>query len=461
MEFKLTFWYAVVSIISSLILFAAGLAILNYSILSRDRQVVLNFLDNYLLTAQIKGNDHLIQELERASLSHITSAKFVMVADREGKIHHLTLPEGWPKPTEKAIKILLGFPDGKSWSYLATDRYIRPEGGEIGNDELEIRAQALPGGFRIWMGHSAESREEHIEALDLFFLLMVLAVGVSLGVGGLMAWRFTASVRALEATVDRVASGRMAARIPLTGKQGELAGLAGRFNSMLDRIEGLITAMKEALDNAAHDLRTPLTRMSIAIERNAMEGDPEKLREALFDCAEESQRISRMLNTLMDISEAETGVMALNFTRVDLAALFEEVLDIYEYAAGDKEIALVADCPDGLCLEGDQDRLRQVLCNLVDNAVKYSPDGATVKIFAERSDSKIKINVSDKGMGISSGDIPHIFDRLYRCDRSRTTKGSGLGLSLVQAVVQAHGGSISVKSNTGQGSLFTLMFTDD
>lgn len=458
-EFKLTFWYAVVFIISWLGLFLAGFAMLETSILSRDRQIITGLINNYALVAKTNGVDQLIRNLEQETLAHIADGQFIMVADQVDKILHITMPYGWAAPGQKARQTLFDFQSGQLYNYLRTDRYTHIGHSVTGQDELEIQVRELPDGCRIWLGHSAESREEYLESFrDTFFLVTLMVVLISVVMGTFMAWRSMAPVRALERTVNRVISGRMQARIPLIDREGELEGLAGQFNRMLDRNEELIKAMGEALDNVAHDLRTPLTRMGIAIERNVMEEDPQKLKEALFDCAEESQRISRMLTTLMDISEAETGAMTLHYTRIDLALLFDEVIDIYEFWAGDKEISLISSCPPDLWMEADNDRLRQVMCNLVDNAVKYSPKGTRVNITAQGIAQSLEIRVTDRGRGIAHGDAPKIFDRLYRCDHSRNTKGSGLGLSLVKAVVQAHKGSISVESEPGKGSVFTLSF---
>lgn len=458
-EFKLTLWYTVIFIVSWIMLLYAGFFILETSILSKDRQIILGLMDNYTLVAKTKGEAHLIGELQQETPGHIKEGLFIMVADVKRNVQHITRPYGWPEFSRNELEGLFRFEPGDRWKYFKTDRYRPMDIIGPHDDELEIKVVGLPGGGRLWLGHSSEYREEYLENFrDIFLSVMIIAVLSSVFTGIFMAWRAMAPVRALEKTVDSVVSGQMEARISLKEKGGELGGLTMQFNKMLDRIEGLIKAMGDALDNVAHDLRTPLTRMGIAIERNAMENDPERLKEALFDCAEEAQRISGMLTILMDISEAETGIMALSFVQVDLTALFDEIIDIYEYAANEKEISLVASTPHDLTLTADHNRLRQVMCNLVDNAIKYSPAGTQVDIVACAIDKSVEIRVIDMGVGIAPEESEKIFDRLYRCDQSRNTKGSGLGLSLVKAVVSAHKGCVSVQSNGGKGSVFLLSF---
>jgi signal transduction histidine kinase len=163
-----------------------------------------------------------------------------------------------------------------------------------------------------------------------------------------------------------------------------------------------------------------------------------------------------MLDTLMDISEAETGTMRLVRTEVSLEKLVAEVASVYEDVAEDKRITVETIVEPALTVSADRDRLRQVLANLIDNAIKYTRAGGRVTVRAARDGAGMRIDVADTGPGIAEHDLPRIWDRLYRGDQSRAERGLGLGLSLVRAIVEAHGGTVEVRTEQGKGSTFSV-----
>jgi len=306
------------------------------------------------------------------------------------------------------------------------------------------------------MGKDASDRERLLRQFRVIFAgIMVPVALVGLAAGFVLARRMLKPIQGLIDTVRAIDTGRLEARVPDLGADDELNELARLFNAMLDKIRTLINGMREALDNVGHDLRTPATRTLAAVEMAAAtKNDPEELREALLDCAEETRRMVSMLGILMDISEAETGAMRLRLGTADMAALVAETVEVYQYAAEEKGVGLSYTAQGPLLVTADADRIRQVLANLLDNAVKYTPSGGRVEVVAGRTDGAIAVSVIDSGEGISPDDIPRIFDRLYRADKSRSRRGLGLGLSLVRAVLYAHGGAIDVQSTPGAGSRF-------
>jgi signal transduction histidine kinase len=253
-----------------------------------------------------------------------------------------------------------------------------------------------------------------------------------------------------------VRTGQVSARVKVRSDGDPLDELGRLANEMLDRIESLIAGMKGSLDNVAHDLRTPLQRLRATAEGALRESDPEAARAALAVCVEECDRVATTLTALMDISEAETGTMTLRPESLDAGTLLRETAELYEVAAEDKGVSLTVEAASDLRVTGDRVRLRQALANLVDNAVKYTPPGGHVWLRARAEANRIVFECADDGPGIAQDDLPHIWDRLYRADPSRTQKGLGLGLSLVRAIARAHGGDVAVESAPDQGARFLL-----
>jgi len=446
--FRLILWYSAFFILSTSFLFVLAYFLLSSSVRQKDREETYQKLGEYAAQYQTGGIEALKKEVSLEGVSGKEDPLFVRVVGPQNTPVFLNAPDRWKNFDLNQL-------DGNSRNEIQQPVYLQARDREKG---LEIQSTALSDGSILQVGVSTEEQEALLETFrEVFAGFMIPAIILGIGGGSFLAYRALRPVRSLIQTIRSVSTGRMDARVPTSQTRDELDELVMLFNAMLEKIETLIKGMHGSLDAVAHDLRTPLTRLRGTAEmalRSAQSQDAS--REALADCVEEADRILTMLNTLMDISEAETGAMRLHMEEMNIANLIRDTVELYAHVAEDKKVSLHTSYPNDLFLSADANRMRQVMANLMDNAVKYTPSGGRIDLEAFPRDHQAVITIKDTGAGISSEDAPKIWNRLYRGDQSRSQRGLGLGLSLVKAVVQAHNGRIEVSSKPGAGSLFTL-----
>jgi len=441
---RLAFWYAGVFVASSLAIVLLTYTLLASSLAERDRQIVASTLREYSERYAAGGLPALARAVDIEQRSGRHERLFVRVVRGRAETLFVSMPPEWDDFDLSGLGRRGGL-----WQQAPSDSR---------SARLEVATAQLLDGTLLQVGKSTESREELLARFrTIVTLVSVAIVFIGLAGGFLVTRRMVAPIHRLIGAVSRITrTGNTETRVPVGTDRDAIDELSALFNAMLDRISTLIEGMGSALDNVAHDLRTPMTRLRGVAERALASDNVEIQREALSTCLEESERILAMLDTLMDISEAETGTMRLNRTDVPLATLAEEVVSVYEDVADEKQITVRSTVDPGLTVTGDRDRLRQVLANLVDNAIKYTPAGGTVTVSARGDERDVRIEVADTGIGIAAHDVPRIWERLYRGDQSRTERGLGLGLSLVRAIVKAHGGTVEVSTEPGRGSTFVV-----
>lgn len=444
---RLTAWYAVVFFFSSVLLFGLTFSFLSATVREQERRIVSGKIMDYAAIAQNQGLDVLLYVIRQEAEYEVSTDFFLRLLDSKGNVLAQAAPLWWEDVPPDIASVNLD--ESVHWFSWRSDEL---------ESELVLGARRIAGGAVLLVGRDRSDTEELLGTFQTVFLSIILFTGILGVIGGtLLARRTLRPISDLSRTLAAIEKGKLDARVPMRGGGDELDGLVRLFNAMLDRIRTLVTGMSETLDNAAHDLRTPITRMRMGIEAALRERDGGKGdREALAGCAEECERIATMLDTLMDISEAETGVMQLTLREVDLTVLVAEVAETYGYIAEEKGVALDARLPERVSVTADAGRIRQALANLLDNAVKYTPPGGNVGISLEGFPDRAVIRVRDDGPGIALEDQPRIFDRLFRCDKSRSVRGLGLGLSLVRAVLAAHEGRVEVESAPGRGATFIV-----
>jgi signal transduction histidine kinase len=326
--------------------------------------------------------------------------------------------------------------------------------------DYAIASRILIDGGLLQVGRSTDSRAVLLAPVRRAFAgIGTVALGFSLAAGTLLAWRATRPLRAVSETARRIVeTGDLAARVPGAGRRGELAVLVQQLNTLLEKNATHVRVLRETLDNLAHDLRTPLTRLRGTAELALQDsGDPAQARDALLECINESDRVRRLLETLLDVSAAEAGALALHRDVIDVRSLVERAEDLYREVAEERGITVsLALPPEPVLADVDAVRLGQVVSNLLDNALKYTPAGGRVTLALRREAREIALTVSDTGPGIPLEEREAVFRRLYRRDASRSQRGLGLGLSLVKAMVEAHAGTVRLDDAPGGGARFEV-----
>ncbi|HEV7635174.1 MAG TPA: ATP-binding protein [Bradyrhizobium sp.] len=344
----------------------------------------------------------------------------------------------------------------KGWSETA---YRRLEEQDSTEHRALVSVSELPGGFRLLIGRDLEERRRLFGIVANAAQWSVLIV-VVLGLGGgiFVARRVLRRIDAMTGTTQRIMAGDLSGRLPVGRSGDELDRLAENLNAMLERIEALMTGLKEVSDNIAHDLKTPLTRLrNRAEEALAKSGSEAEYRNALERTIEESDGLIRTFNALLMIARAESGQARGNMDDFDAADVANGIHELYEPLAEDAGLTLrvkAASAP----LHGNRELISQALANLVENAIKYGKpvpvaqplsadamaagDGNEILIEARREGDQVLLSVSDRGPGIPEADRRHAVERFVRLEASRTQPGSGLGLSLASAVATLHGGEL-------------------
>jgi two-component system sensor histidine kinase BaeS len=294
---------------------------------------------------------------------------------------------------------------------------------------------------------------------DALIIAGTVALMVALILSFYLSRGVTGPVQAMSLASERIAAGHYEERVHVTG-QDELSRLATRFNEMAGRLDEVESMRRRLLADISHELRTPLTSIQGSLE-GLMDGVLPASTETYQQIHSEAQRLNRLVNDLQELSRVEARAFQLERGSVDVAGLITTVLKRLSPMAASRRVQLtVASLQELPSLYADEDRLLQVLSNITSNAINYTPAGGNITLSARRVANDVEIEVTDKGAGIAPEHLPRIFDRFYRIDKSRSRQagGSGIGLTIARALVEAHGGRIWAQSlGEGKGSTFVVV----
>jgi signal transduction histidine kinase len=316
-----------------------------------------------------------------------------------------------------------------------------------------VRSVELSNGMRLVVGRDVVERRGFSAIIVQSFLFGVLGIILfSIIAGGVTARRVLKRIDTIRDTSTKIMSGNLSERVPVTRRNDEFDGLATNLNAMLDRIEQLLQGLKQVTDNVAHDLKTPLTRLRNQAESALREGaNDEARRQALETTIAESDRLIQTFNALLMIARAEAGAPSGALSDVDVSAVVADVAELYGPVAEDEGIEVETAIIEGVHLHANRELIGQAMVNLLENAVKYAkPEGegqGRITVGLRQHDGRVLIEVADNGPGIAEEDRKRVLERFVRLEKSRSEPGSGLGLSLVDAVTRLHGGTFRIEDN--------------
>ena len=449
---RLAVQYALVFALCAAVLFGVLYLFLAGALEERDQAAVERRAADFVLAYQAGGVPALSALVHNDAAPDVRSLFVRLISPANGAVF-VAAPPDWIETQVQR------FPVPEWAGMIAEQKVLTVRVPQDALRDYTIATLQLPDGWLLQVGRLTDSRAVLLEPLRRVSVRVGAgALLLSIFGGTLLAWRATRPLRLVSETARRILeTGDLAARVPDTVGSGELAVLVRQLNTLLDKNAVHVRVLRDTLDNLAHDLRTPLTRLRGTAELAMQDsGDPAEARAALADCVNESDRLLHVLETLLDISAAEGGALRLNRDRFDLRMVVERAADLYREVAEEKKITVTSDLPAAVEVHADAVRLGQAINNLLDNALKYTPAGGHVTLAALAEPAAAVLTVTDNGPGVPAGERDAIFRRLYRSDASRSQRGLGLGLSLAKAIVESHGGTIAVDDAPAGGARFTV-----
>lgn len=424
--------------------------LLEQSLRERELHVLNTQVDEFRAWYK-EGGLPALQERFKAQIKNKTaeeSSYFVRIVGPNGDVVFFFYPKGHP-----------------TFDYSQLDEQLKP--GKTffvkyhsGRPPWQVVSVPLNPNLYLQIGsnnHSGYKFQNRLRSALLKSILPLLLLGIFMGL--FITDRSIRPIKRLITTMRNILkTGNFTTRIQPTHGRQDLDEISSLFNKLLDKNQKLIGELQNTLDHVAHDLRTPMARFRAEAEMALKTpNDSEILQKALQDCMEESEEILSLLAAILKISEAEAGATKLEMQDVSIKETFAKVVDLYEFVAEDRQIELKVDIEKDIKINTDPTIFKQILANLVDNAIKYNKEGGGVTLFCQQRGSEIYIEVADTGKGISEESQDKIWKKMYRQDSSRSLPGLGLGLNIVKAFVDLLNWQIRVESKEGQGTTFTII----
>jgi len=454
LSFRLITWYA--GVLTVVFVLLGGL-----TFLFLKHYLEANLLDNQARRAQ-QIADTLVARTSRSGEAALgaqveslyspeTNGRFIRITRDDGAVVYVSRPpkDGGFEPSQ--VPVTPGSADSvRKVTLIGAPLLVAARG-----------ATAVDGTrYYVEVGTSGRPAQETLRhVLILLGIGLPIAVAVAVVGGFVLVRRALEPVERIAAKAEAITQHNLSERLPVVRSGDEIERLSVSLNHMISRLEDAIRGSKQFVADASHELRTPLTVMRGELEGMAQDAQlgPET-REALGSVLEEVDRLAEIVEGLFALSRLDAGEAPTEWVRFDLAELAATTADQMSLLAEDKDVSVACDSSPGVTVEGDRARLKQVVVNLLDNAIKYTPRGGRVSLSVRREGTYAVLDVTDTGVGIPADALHHVFKRFYRVDgsRSRDGGGAGLGLSIVKSICLAHGAEVEVRSAPGAGSTFRI-----
>jgi heavy metal sensor kinase len=457
LRFRMTAWYASL-LAGALVLFSASvyIGLRQYLDLSLQRLLIeeaRSIGDELLINLPDKGPAWLKSEINEHYAPGV-NGRFISVKRSDGAVVYLS-----DHPTNASFDPHSISVHSSAGAKEYSTRVEIPGKHQLAIEQLSF---SMPDGSQYWVAVGAPYQQVETVLHGLLVTLTgYLPLIISLAIGG-GYWLTRRALRPIE-TITRQAEGitstNLSQRLPVIQTGDELERLSKSLNGMITRLEKAFQHINRFSADASHELRTPLTILQLELESIAQHHQlPVHLADQIGSALEETQRLSRIVENLLTISRLDAGEGRMEKVRVDIGNIATSTAEQMHLLAEEKSISMRGNAAEEVWVEGDRSRLKQVVVNLIDNAIKYTPHGGMVIVTVSTDDRFARLEVGDNGIGIAPQALPYIFERFYRADkaRSRESGGSGLGLAIVKAICSAHGGEVKVVSREGLGSNFIV-----
>lgn len=453
-RFRLITWYATLLAILFIFLGVGGYWGFKHYLMQTSLRTLEERAQQIGLTlVDYKDEDYIVDDINKHYAPEIND-RFLRITRDDGKQVYIS---GLPKDGsfDPSHLPLLNKPVNQA--FLREEQSLGVGGLLIYTLPFKVKSGTT---LVLEVGISSRQIEDPLHGLLVTIVIgLPIVVGVAIGGGYLLIRRSLLLVTAITHAAEKITLGNISERLPIAKTGDELEQLSFSLNNMIARLEETFQHINRFTADASHELRTPLTILHCDLEAIIQKRslDPQ-INEMIGSALEETERLAKIVEGLLEVARLDAGETKMVFIPLDLASLTLTTVEQIRLMAEDKEIELACQADSTVMVAGDPLRLKQIVVNLLDNAIKYTPSGATIDVKVISSKDHALLRVKDTGMGIPREALPHIFERFYRADkaRSRQLAGYGLGLSIAKSICNAHGGYITASSLEGQGSCFTV-----